>query len=86
MQWPSRRIASRLPVSRECIANRASRRLRSVDVIHVLSDLFILRGVSGHARSDNGPELLQRQCANSIAAVGAKTAYIMAGSPWENIA
>jgi hypothetical protein len=26
-------------------------------VIDVLSDLFILRGVSGHIRSDNGPEV-----------------------------
>jgi putative transposase len=60
MQWPSRRIASRLPVSRECIAIRASRRLRSVDVIHVLSDLFILRGVSGQVRSDNGPEFIAK--------------------------
>jgi putative transposase len=86
MQWPPRRIASRLPVSRECIANRGSRRLRSVDVIHVLSDLFILRVVSGHVRSDMVRNLLQSQCANSIAAVGAKTAHIMAGSPCENMA
>src|SRR4051794_1075856 len=26
------------------------------DVIEVLSDLFILRGIPGHIRSDNGPE------------------------------
>jgi len=28
-----------------------------VDVIDVLSDLFMLRGIPGHIRSDNGPEL-----------------------------
>ena len=37
----------------ECLAIRVSRRLRSIDVIDVLSDLFILRGVPGFIRSDN---------------------------------
>ena len=36
----------------ECLAIRVSRRLKSIDVIDVLSDLFILRGVPGHIRSD----------------------------------
>ena len=39
--------------TRECLAIRIDRRLRSTDVIDVLSDLFILRGVPGHVRSDN---------------------------------
>jgi len=70
--------------TRECIAIRVNRRLRSTDVIDVLSDLFILRGIPGHARSDNGPEFIARAVREWIAAVGAKTAYIMPGSPWEN--
>jgi putative transposase len=70
--------------TRECIAIRVSRRLRSTDVIDVLSDLFILRGVPGHVRSDNGPEFIAKAVREWIAAVGAKTAYIMPGSPWEN--
>src|SRR3954451_3891535 len=37
----------------ECLAIQVSRRLKSIDVIDVLSDLFILRGVPGHVRSDN---------------------------------
>ena len=37
----------------ECVAIRVDRRLKSTDVIDVLSDLFILRGVPGHVRSDN---------------------------------
>ncbi len=36
--------------TRECIAIRVNRRLRSTDVIDVLSDLFILRGIPGHVR------------------------------------
>ena len=68
----------------ECIAIRIDRRLKSVDVIDVLSDLFILRGVPRHIRSDNGPEFVAKAVQEWIAAVGAKTAYITPGSPWEN--
>ena len=50
----------------------------------MLSDLFILRGVPGHIRSDNGPEFIAKAVREWIAAVGAKTAYIEPGSPWEN--
>ena len=70
--------------TRECIAIRISRQLKSTDVIEVLSDLFILRGIPGHIRSDNGPEFAAKAVRDWITAVGAKTAYIMPGSPWEN--
>lgn len=70
--------------TRECIAIRVNRRLNATDVIAVLSDLFILRGVPGHIRSDNGPEFIAKALRDWIVAVGAKTAYIMPGSPWEN--
>jgi transposase InsO family protein len=68
----------------ECIKIRLARRLGAVDVIDVLSDLFILRGVPGHVRSDNGPEFIAKAVQEWIAAVGGKTAYIAPGSPWEN--
>ncbi|HVJ71375.1 MAG TPA: IS3 family transposase [Sphingomicrobium sp.] len=68
----------------ECLAIRVSRKLTSIDVIDVLSDLFILRGVPGHVRSDNGPEFIAKAVQAWITAVGAKTAYIAPGSPWEN--
>jgi transposase InsO family protein len=35
-------------------------------------------------RSDNGPEFVAKTVQEWIAAVGAKTAYIERGSPWEN--
>ena len=70
--------------TRECIAIRVNRRLRSADVIDVLSDLFILRGIPAHVRSDNGPEFVAKAVRDWITAVGARTAYIMPGSPWEN--
>jgi Integrase core domain len=63
---------------------RVRRKLKGIDVIDVLSELFILRGVPGHIRSDNGPEFVAEAVQRWIAAVGAKTAYIAPGSPWEN--
>ena len=68
----------------ECLAIRIARRLKAVDVVDVLSDLFILRGVPEHVRSDNGPEFIAKIVRDWITAVGAKTAYIAPGSPWEN--
>ena len=70
--------------TRECLAIRVSRKLKAVDVIEVLSDLFILRGVPAHSRSDNGPEFVAKAVRDWVSAVGSKTAYIEPGSPWEN--
>ena len=44
----------------------------------------MLRGVPGHIRSDNGPEFIAKAVQDWITAVGAQTAYITPGSPWEN--
>ena len=68
----------------ECLIIRVERKLKSTDVIDVLSDLFVLRGVPEHIRSDNGPEFVAKAVQDWIAAVGAKTVYIARGSPWEN--
>ena len=68
----------------ECLAIRIARKLKAIDVIDVLSDLFILRGVPGYIRSDNGPEFVAKAVQEWIAAVGAKATYITPGSPWEN--
>jgi transposase InsO family protein len=58
--------------------------LKAADVIDVLPDLFILRGVPGHIRSDSGPEFVAKAVQGWIMAVGARTAYIAPGGPWEN--
>jgi putative transposase len=70
--------------TRECLAIRVARKLKGTDVIDILTDLFILRGVPGHVRSDNGPEFIAKAVQAWITAVGAQTAYIAPGSPWEN--
>jgi transposase InsO family protein len=58
--------------------------LKATDVIDALCDLFVSRGIPAHIRSDNGPEFVAEALRAWIAAVGAKTAYIEPGSPWEN--
>jgi len=70
--------------TRECLAIRVGCKLSSADVIDVLADLFIARGTPGHIRSDNGPEFVATAVMGWISGVGAKTAYIEPGSPWEN--
>ena len=80
--------------SRECLAIEVERKQNSTDVIGVLRELFILlilRGAPGFRRSDNGktmadngPEFVAQAVRDWIAAVGAKTAYIDPGGPWEN--
>ncbi len=70
--------------TRECLAIRVGRKLKAVDVFDVLSELFIPRGGPEHIRSDNGPEFVAKAVREWIAAVGARTAYIEPGSPWEN--
>ena len=83
--------------SREFLTIRVRRRLNSTDVIDALTDLFILRGVPAFIRSDNGPlaiglgpmapsmaRFIALVVRDWISAVGAKTAYIEPGSPWEN--
>ncbi len=68
----------------EALAIRIDRKLDSTDVVDVLTDLFILHGVPENVRSDNGPEFIAKVVRKSIADVGARTAYIAPGSPWEN--
>jgi len=70
--------------SRECLAIKVDRKLNSRNVTDALTDLFILRGSPAFIRSDNGPEFIAQAVRDWIAAVGAKTAYIEPGSPWEN--
>jgi transposase InsO family protein len=63
----------------------SKRKLKSIDVIDVLAEsVHHARRARAHVRSDNGPEFVATAVQEWIAAVGAKTAYIAPGSPWEN--
>ena len=79
-------IGTKYPLNlvRKGIGSRASDRLKSVDVIEMLAELFMLRGVPRYIRSDNGPEFIAEAVQGWIVALGARTAYITPGSPWEN--
>ena len=70
--------------TRECLAIRVARKLGATDVIDVLADLLIACGVPAHIRSDNGSEFTAGTVKGWITGIGAKTAYIEPGSPWEN--
>ena len=70
--------------SRESLALRARDRFRGDDVVKVLEEVPANRGLPKTIRVDNGPEFIAKAVRAWIAAVGARTAYIEPGSPWEN--
>ncbi len=70
--------------TRECLAIRAGRRMNSQHVLDLMAELFILKGVPDHIRSDNGSEMTARAVREWLGKVGVKTLYIEPGSPWEN--
>jgi putative transposase len=69
--------------TRECLAILIERHITSQDVIDQL-DLFLLRGVLEHIRSDNGPEFTSKTVRRWLKNLGVKTLFIEPGSPWEN--
>ncbi|MBA7471771.1 IS3 family transposase ISDsp2 [subsurface metagenome] len=70
--------------TRECLAMRVDRHISSQDVIDQLYELFLLRGVPEHIRSDNGPEFTAKRVRDWLANLEVKTLFIEPGSPWEN--
>jgi transposase InsO family protein len=70
--------------TRGCLAILVGRRLTSEDVIDQLFNLFILRGIPEHIRSDNGPEFTAKAIRKWLERLGIKTLFIEPGSPWEN--
>jgi putative transposase len=43
-----------------------ARKLKAIDVIDILSDLFILHGIPAHIRSDNGTEFVWRTLSTRV--------------------
>ena len=70
--------------TKESLKIKVKRSIKSQDVFEVLSELFLLRGIPEYIRSDNGSEFIAKAVQDFIRDVGAKTAYITPGSPWEN--
>ena len=70
--------------SRECLASRAARRLTHHDVMEILTELFVQRGVPVHIRSDNGAEFTAKNVRSWLSRLQIKPLFIEPGSPWEN--
>ena len=70
--------------NRECLVTLVARKIKNQDVIDILFNLFIFRGIPEHIRSDNGPEFTARAVRKWLNRLGVKTLFIERGSPWEN--
>jgi transposase InsO family protein len=70
--------------SRQCLALVVDRSIKSDDVLHTLSNLFLIYGIPENIRSDNGPEFTAKAVRRWLQRIGVKTAFIEPGSPWEN--
>ena len=67
--------------TRECLALLVARSITSQEVIEQLYELFLLRGVPEHIRSDNGSEFTARAIRHWLENLDVKTLYIEPGSP-----
>lgn len=70
--------------TRECLVSKPARSITSEDVIDTLAELFAMRGVPKHIRSDNGPEFIALAIQRWLAQLEIEALYIEPGSPWEN--
>jgi len=70
--------------TRECLALEVGRGITADRVIDVLVELFAVRGVPKHIRSDNGPEFIAAAIRQWLELAKVGPLYIEPGSPWEN--
>jgi transposase InsO family protein len=70
--------------TREGLALEVDRGMTAADVIDVLAEVMLIRGVPRHIRSDNGPEFIANAIRDYLKRAGVQTLYIEPGAPWEN--
>ncbi|QDS99144.1 IS2 transposase TnpB [Adhaeretor mobilis] len=70
--------------TRECLALKIDRSITSEDVLDTLAELFAMRGVPRHIRSDNGPEFIANAVQRWLKQLEIETLYVAPGSPWQN--
>ena len=70
--------------SRECVALEVGRSSKSGNVLDVLRNLLLVRGVPKHIRSDNGPEFMADAIRGFLKSAEVETLYVDPGSPWQN--
>jgi len=62
--------------SRQSLAIVVDGKIKSDDVLHCLTDLFLTHGVPEHIRSDNGPEFTAKVVRSWLSRIGVKTLFI----------
>ncbi|MAQ37768.1 MAG: hypothetical protein CMO21_11150 [Thioclava sp.] len=70
--------------TKECLATFVKRKINSQDVILVLAELFLLRGIPKHIRSDNGPEFIAKKLVKWLKGLEVGALFIQPGSPWDS--
>jgi transposase InsO family protein len=70
--------------TRESLISHVARHIRHGDVQECLTELFCLKGVPVHLRSDNGPEFKAKMLRKWLSKLNVGTLFIEPGSPWEN--
>jgi len=68
--------------TRECLTMLVNRHITFRDVIDQLFQLFVLRGIPEHIRSDNGPEFTAREICRWLARMGVKTLFKVLIEAW----
>lgn len=57
--------------------------MKADEVIELLAELFVVRGVARHIRSDNGLAFIGLAIGRRLGYAGVETLAIEPGSPWE---
>ena len=70
--------------SRQCLAIRVERQIRSGQVLATLWQAMMTYGIPEHIRSDNGSEFIAQKIQEWLKESQIKTLYIDPGSPWQN--
>jgi transposase InsO family protein len=65
--------------TRECLSITGNRKIRAQDVIDALFNLFIVKGIPEHIRSDNGPEFTAKAVRKWLNQLEVKTLFIEPG-------
>jgi len=70
--------------TRQSLLIQVARKLKAIDVLECLAELFIIHGTPVYIRSDNGPEFVAELIRGWLQRLGVQTLFIEPGSPWEN--
>jgi transposase InsO family protein len=65
--------------TRECLSITGNRKIRAQDVIDALFNLFIVKGIPEHIRSDNGPEFTAKAVRKWLNQLEVKTLFFEPG-------